>query len=163
VVVTLLCFLCSFYPFPGINMRYLGAVARMTINAVTQQIMPTSVLDMIELEMVARSIRRIVRDYLQRVPELRSCPAPLFAKLLSCILGPAAGYVRLPPSNYNVFPQCLDFISVNNTHRSTGRPYVQHREVGDGVGSGQNWGFLPRLPGLKLSCAPACWMFPRAQ
>ena len=80
-------------------MRYLGAVALMTINAVTQQIMPTSVLDMIELEMVARSIRRIVRDYLQRVPELRSCPAPLFAKLLSCILGPAAGYVRLRPTN----------------------------------------------------------------
>ena len=66
----------------------------MAISAISQSIMPITVLDMIEMEMVARSIRRIVRDYLQRLPELRTAPAGLFAKLLSCILGPAVGYAR---------------------------------------------------------------------
>jgi hypothetical protein len=77
---------------PGVNVRYMGNLARLCLSAISESLLPSAVLDVIELEMVARAVRSIVRDYLQRVPELRTCPAPLLARVLSCLLGPAKGH-----------------------------------------------------------------------
>ena len=83
-----MCRLCC----AGLNIRYLGYVARMTVAAMTEGMMSACVLEVIEMEMIARSLRRIVREHLQSHPELRNCAAPYYAKVLSCLLGAPEGH-----------------------------------------------------------------------
>jgi hypothetical protein len=73
-------------------MRYLGRLAMQTVVNINSMVLATYTLDVIETEIIARTLRRLVRLHLQEHAELRACPAVYLATVLSLLLGPADGY-----------------------------------------------------------------------
>ena len=83
----------------GINMRYLGQLAILAKKQEDEDIvvgdsgmqrihkMPTYWLAMLEIEIIARSLKHVVNSYLRSNKMYRSCPATLIVEILNIIFG----------------------------------------------------------------------------
>ncbi|RHY50027.1 hypothetical protein DYB38_003723 [Aphanomyces astaci] len=69
----------------GINMRYLGRVA--ALSAAFEPNVSKFVVELLEVEMIARSLKHIVAALFAAQPELRSTPGVLLVDVLNALLG----------------------------------------------------------------------------
>lgn len=77
----------------GVNVRYMGRLAEMAVLCERQDApvhVPSSLLELIETEMVARVARRHLDEILRDVPACKASPAHAVAVFLNALLGPAA-------------------------------------------------------------------------
>jgi protein TIF31 len=83
----------------GINMRYLGHMARLARTAEIDDIqlrvlqekmniqrMPTYWRDLLEIEMISRAVKIYINKLFSENPEIKTCPGPTIASVFSAIL-----------------------------------------------------------------------------
>lgn len=96
----------------GINVRYLGQLATRIAEEERNSTTAPYILELLELEMVARAVKRIFSVVLSD-PLVRAAPAEVIATLLSCILGSPGGQGE--PSVHHAKP-ALNHSHTHDTH-----------------------------------------------